>query len=194
VELEFKLPNEKAQNQEERKGVATRLYDDIKKDPSKIQSFADNKSSENVFYQEYTQKSLLELPNLYTENQEMLNKLENGALSDIIEGTYGIQQYTDENGELAEESVNGYTFFRLVDKETQERKEKNLNDIVEVSKKLGLEINNELDVQNSNQGIESGDYKIADTTLKFNNGTIYDNQEAYKVKILAYQPKLDGLT
>lgn len=193
VELEFKLPNENAQNQEERKGVATRLYEDLKKDPTKIQSFADNKSSENVFYQEYTKKGLLELPNLYTENQKVLDNLETGALSEIIEGNYGVQQYVDENGELAEESVNGYTFFRLIDKANQERKEINLNDIVEVSKKLGLEINNELDVVNSNQGIESGDYKIIDNTLRFNNGTIYDNQEAYKLKILAYQPNLEGL-
>ena len=30
--------------------------------------------------------------------------------------------------------------------------------------------------------------------MKFNNGKIYDNQEAYKLKIFAYQPNLQGLT
>lgn len=194
VELEFKLPNKNAENKEERKELATKLYQEIQPDATKMKSFADNKSSENIFYQEYTGKSILELPSFYKEHQNILDTIEKGKLSDVFEGTYGSQQYLNENWEVVEEAINGYTFFVVTDKVTQERKDTNLNDILEVSTKLNLDINQELEVVSSNQGIESGDYTIIDNTLKFNNGKIYDNQEAYKLKIFAYQPNLQGLT
>ncbi|MBQ7073507.1 hypothetical protein IJM86_00220 [bacterium] len=62
-----------------------------------MKSFADNKSSENIFYQEYTGKSILELPSFYKEHQNILDTIEKGKLSDVFEGTYGSQQYLNEN-------------------------------------------------------------------------------------------------
>ncbi|MDR0607753.1 MAG: hypothetical protein LBG52_05420 [Candidatus Peribacteria bacterium] len=149
---------------------------------------ADNRASENVFYTMYTGATLTQLPPIYQENLSLLTMLSIGQLSQILEGTYGNAQSYDENGEPTMEELKGYTFFRILDKQTGERTTVGIQDLAEVATQLNLPYSETLDIQSSEDGIASGTYKIIDTTLKYNNGELYTNQEAYQVRILAMLP------
>ncbi len=194
VELEFKLPNPEVSNKEERKTYANKIYQDVKNAPEKMKEF-ENKGSENVFYTTYDHKTLLELPSVYSDHIELLENTKEGEVSQFIEGKYGDQKYYNESGALETQEINGYTFIKLSKKETNTREKITLQDIVEVASKLGLHIEESLDIAGTDRGIASGSYVIANNQLQFNQGPIYNNEEAYTVRILQYIPEdLSSLT
>jgi len=169
--------------------MANRLYQDIMANPEKIQELTDNRASENIFYTVHEKKGLSELPSIYENNRDNINLLATHELSPIFEGFYGNSAYRDENGEVAYEELNGFTFLRILEKETGNRTSISIQDIVEVATQLGLPYNQTLDIQSSDQGIARGTYQVRNKTLKYNNGELYNNQEAYKARILAYLPE-----
>jgi hypothetical protein len=118
VELEFKLPNSNTGDLTERKALAEKLYQDITTNPDKMAELADNRASENILYTTHTNVSLAELPPLYQNNLSLLSTLATGQLSQLLEGTYGNSQYYTENGELDTQPLNGFSFFRIIDKQT----------------------------------------------------------------------------
>jgi hypothetical protein len=189
VELEFKLPNANTGDATERKALAEKLYQDITANPEKMAELADNRASENIFYTKYENVSLAELPPLYQEHISLLNTLTTGQLSEVLEGTYGNSQYYTENGELDTQTLNGFSFFRILDKQTGVRTTATLQDIVEVATQLNLPYSTTFDIQPTDQGIASGSYRITSGTLLYNNGELYTNQEAYNARILALVPE-----
>ncbi|MDR3168511.1 MAG: hypothetical protein LBU27_01800 [Candidatus Peribacteria bacterium] len=194
VELEFKLPNENTDGTG-RLALAEKLYQDVLANPEKMAELADNRASENVFYTLYTGATLTQLPPIYQQNLSLLTTLATGQLSQILEGTYGNAQTYDENGEPTMEELKGYTFFRILDQQTGERTTAGIQDLVEVATQLKLPYSETLDIQLSDEGIASGTYKIIDGTLKYNNGELYTNQEAYQVRVLTMLPNsIIGLT
>lgn len=195
VELEFKLPNTNITDIAERKALAEKLHQDVISNPEKIQELTDNRASENIFYNQYEKKGLSELPSIYQNNQEILNSIATGKISDIVQGTYGNSASVDGDGQLIYETLEGFTFFRVLNKEVGSRTNITAQDIIEVATELGLNYNQELDIQTSDQNIASGSYQIQNGTLKYNNGELYTNQEAYDARILAYVPESTlGLT
>jgi hypothetical protein len=118
VELEFKLPNTNSGNGEERQAVAEKLYQDIVANPEKMTELSDSRSSENIFYNVYENANLGELPIIYQSNIQLLSSLSTGQFSPILEGTYGNAQSQDENGAPTLEELNGFTFFRILDKQS----------------------------------------------------------------------------
>jgi hypothetical protein len=118
VELEFKLPNANSENAEERQALAEKLLQDITANPEKMAELADNRASENIFYTQYEDATLATLPTLYQNNIQLLSTLPIGALSEVVQGTYGNAQAYDENGELTTETLKGFTFFRIIDKKS----------------------------------------------------------------------------
>jgi hypothetical protein len=118
VELEFKLPNTTTGDTTERQALAEKLYQDITANPERMAELVDNRASENIFYTVYENMGLAELPSLYQENLVILNTLATGQLSQLLEGTYGNSQYYNENGELDTQTLQGFSFFRIKDKQT----------------------------------------------------------------------------
>lgn len=195
VELEFKLPNTNTSDNTDRKTLAEKLYQDILSNPSKIEELTNNRASENIFYSIYEKKGIAELPTIYQNNQGLLNTLATGTISELVEGDYGNAGSLNENGETTYEMIKGFTFFRILDKETWARTSVSAQDIVEVATELGLKYDPALDIQKSDQGVTSGSYTIQNGTLQYNNGELYSNQEAYDARILAYVPQSTlGLT
>ncbi|MDR0369687.1 MAG: hypothetical protein LBH96_04165 [Candidatus Peribacteria bacterium] len=195
VELEFKLPNTDTADKAERETLADKLYQDVISNPEKMEELTNNRASENILYNKYEKKGLSELPSIYQNNQSILNTIAMGKISDIIVGTYENSASIDEEGQLAYETLEGFTFFRVLNKEVGSRTNITAQDIIEVATELGLDYNQELDIQASDQNIASGSYQIQNETLKYNNGELYSNQEAYDARILAYVPESTlGLT
>jgi hypothetical protein len=118
VELEFKLPNANTGDATERKALAEKLYQDITTNPDKMADLANNRASENILYNKYSDVSLAELPPLYQNNLSLLTTLATGQLSQLLEGLYGNSQYYTENGELDTQPLNGFSFFRIIDKQS----------------------------------------------------------------------------
>lgn len=186
VELEFKLPN-KNQNDPttlaERRNIALALHDDIEINADKMQEIADGRRSENIYYTRYDQVGLAELPSIYQANSEILKTIPLEQVSEVFEGAYGLGQYEDAEGYLQNEEIEGFTFFRILERESGERTSINAQAIVEVATDLGLSYNSTLDIQSSDLGVAINNYKVEEGKLFFNNGEIYANQEAYKVRI-----------
>jgi hypothetical protein len=189
VELEFKLPNANTGDITERRALAEKLYQDVTANPDKMEELTDNRASENIFYTVYEDVSIAELPPLYQENIDLLSTLATGQLSQLLEGAYGNSQYYNENGELDMQTLNGFNFFRIIDRQTGTRTTATLQDLVEVATQLNLPYSTTFDIQATDQGIASGSYRITSGTLLYNNGELYSNQQAYNARILALVPE-----
>ena len=107
---------------------------------------------------------------------------------------YYTYQYQDQSGNTQNMDMNGYTFFRMISKEEWTRSGANLNDILEVATSLWATYNEKFDLEKNWTDIASGAYSIEWSTLKYNNGEIYPNQEAYDVRILAMIPEVSSNT
>ena len=189
VELEFKLPNPNETNVEERKTLANKMYQEVKDNPTKMQEIAWSRESENVYYSYFDHQPLSALPSFYTKNSTILTDTRDGEMSNLKEWTYDAQKYYDENGQIQSQDINWYLFLNMISKETVSRENPWLSDLYSVSQKLGLHIDENLEIANNDNGIGSGQYSIKDHQLKYNNGSIFDNQEAYKVRIFSYVPE-----
>ncbi len=195
VELEFKLPNQDQPEEQalaERAMVAEKLHQDIIANSEKFEELSNNRASENIFYNSISRASLAELPLIYRQHLELLNTIEIGQISEILPGKY-ITTKDPETGTGVD--VNGFTFFRLLNREAGSRDSVSLSDIVEVATELNLPFSEELEIQTSDQGIAPNSYTIQNSTLLFNNGELYPNQEAYQARIFIVAPESTlGLT
>ena len=189
MELEFKLPNPNSSNIEERYTLTEKLYQDITANPEKMEELTNGRASENIFFSTHQEVSLTSLPPIYQENLQLLENLAIAEISPIMEGIYGGATAYDEYNEAYIEELNGFTFFRILNKETGNRTTTTIQDIVEVATQLNLPFNDVLDIQPTDQGLAPDTYQITNGTLLFNNGELYANQEAFDAKILALYPE-----
>lgn len=197
VELEFKLPNESEWSEadkNERINIAQKLYSDLSANSDKFEAIAWSRQSENVFYTKYDRVSISQLPTIYKNNIWVLNETQEGKVSPLMDWEYYTYQYQDQSGNTQSMDMNGYTFFRMISKEEWTRSGANLNDILEVATSLWATYNEKFDLEKNWTDIASGAYSIEWSTLKYNNGEIYPNQEAYDVRILAMIPEVSSNT
>jgi len=122
LELEFKLQNPEQPTKAtiaERKNLANKVLAQIKADPENIQKTLEWRMSENIYYSLYTGNSIDQLPDMYKKNPALLDSAEIGKIYGTIEGIYTtIYQQTDNvltQGTGVE--LNGYTMFRVLDKQ-----------------------------------------------------------------------------
>jgi len=122
LELEFKLQNPEQPTKAtiaERKNLANKVLAQIKADPENIQKTLEWRMSENIYYSLYTGNSIDQLPDMYKKNPTLLDSAEIGKIYGTIEGIYTtIYQQTDNvltQGTGVE--LNGYTMFRVLDKQ-----------------------------------------------------------------------------
>ena len=188
VEIEFKLPNNEEWSEAdktERISTAQKLYNDLLANPDKFEAIAAARESENIFYTNYDKVTLAQLPSIYQENAWVLDETAEWAISPLMEGLYYSYQYQDYSGNLQTSDLNGYTFFRLLSKETGARDWIWLADIIEVATSLWATYEERFDLTKWDTTIASGAYVIENDVLTYNNGEVYPNEVAYDARILA---------
>ena len=188
VELEFKLPNENEWTEEEkaeRIAIAQNLYSDLLNNSDKFEAIADNRQSENVYYTKYDKATVSQLPTIYQENLGVLDETQEWKVSPLMEWEYYSYQYQDESGNVQEIEMDGYTFFRMISKEEWVREGISLSDIIEVATTLWATYDENFTLVKDWTDIASGSYVVEWDILKYNNGEVYPNEEAYDVRILA---------
>jgi len=191
VELEFKLPNEKEWTDEEkaeRATIAQNLYSDLLNNTDKFEAIAGSKQSENIIYNKYDKVTLSQLPNIYQDNVWVLDETQEWKISPLMEWEYYSYQYQDQSGNVQNIDMNGYTFFHMISKEKWSRSGVTLSDILEVANSLWATYDEKFSLVKNWTDINSGSYAIEWNVLKYNNGEVYSNEEAYDVRILAIIP------
>lgn len=195
VELEFKLPNNAEWSEEEkaeRAALAKNLYDDLLSNPEKFESIAGARQSENIYYTKYDNVSISQLPTVYQNNPGVLDETAEWKISTLISWDYYSYEYQDNSGNIQNMDLDGYTFFRMISKETWSRTEVSLTDIHEIADKLWYSYDTNADDLNitKSDDIQPGSYKIEWDVLKYNRGEISPNEEAYNMRILAMTPEV----
>ena len=192
VELEFKLPNEAEWSEAEkaeRLAIAQKLYDDLRANPDKFEAIAWTRQSENIEYNKYDKVTLSQLPTVYQNNISILNEAKEWEISPLITGKYLSYQYQDMSWTIRNIDLDGYTFFRMISKEKWARTWISLSDILEVAINLWATYDENFSLVKWWTDVASGDYKIENWVLKYNNWEVFSNQEAYDLKILAMIPE-----
>ena len=193
VELEFKLPNENEWTEEEkaeRENLAKNLYDDLTNNVDKFEAIAGSRQSENVYYTKYDKVTLSQLPTIYQDNLNLLNETQEWKVSPLMEGEYYSYEYQDNSGNVQNVDMDGYTFFHMISREQWTRDEISLSDILEVATELWATYDEKFTLVKEWTNINSGSYAIEWDVLKYNNGEVYPNEEAYDVRILAMIPEI----
>ncbi len=196
VELEFKLPNESEWSEAdkaERLAIAENLYKDLSTNSDKFEAIAWSRQSENVYYKKYDKASLSQLPVVYQNNISTLNEIKDWEVSPLLEGEYHSYQYQDISWAVKNVDLSGYTFFRMISKEKWARTWISLSDILEVAINLWATYDENFTLVKWWNDIASGDYKIENETLRYNNWEVFPNQEAYDVKILWMIPETESV-
>lgn len=191
VELEFKLPNDSEWSEAEkaeRTKIAQNLYNDLLSNTDKFEAIAGARQSENIYYTKYDKATLSQLPTIYQDNIGVLNETQEWKVSPLMEWLYYSYQYQDESGNVQNVDMNGYTFFRMISKEQWARSGVSLSDILEVATSLWASYDEKFTLVKEWINIESGSYVIEENVLKYNNGEVYPDEEAYDVRILAMIP------
>ncbi len=191
VELEFKLPNEKEWSETEkaeRTTIAKNLYSDLLDNTDKFKAIADSRQSENIYYNMYDNVTLSQLPNIYQDNLWVLNETQEWKVSPLMEWKYYSYQYEDQSGNIQNIDMNGYTFFHMISKEKWSRSWTSLSDILEVATSLWATYDEKFSLVKDWTNIDSGSYVVEWNVLKYNNGEVFSNEEAYDARILAMIP------
>ena len=191
VELQFRLPNENEWSDEEkneRKAIAENLYNDLLENSDKFEAIAGARESENILYNKYEWVTLSQLPLVYQNNLEVLNNTEEWKVSSLMTWKYYYYQYEDQDWNAQTIDMDGYTFFHLISKEQWVRSWVALADILETATTLWVTYDEKYSLVKEWTDVESGSYVVEWDVLKYNNGEIYANEEAYDVRILAMIP------
>lgn len=92
---------------------------EIQKDPENIGKLLEGRMSENIYHSIYTGNTLDQLPDIYKKNPKLLDNAEIGKIYGLIDGNYATI-YQQEAGSLTQGTgiaLNGYTMFRVVDRQ-----------------------------------------------------------------------------
>lgn len=183
VELEFKLPNEAEDDTDQRKAQISQLHKDVTAAPDKFEQLSTGKNSEDIYFSRYEAVPLTQLPSFYTDNLALLSNLPINDFSDVIQWLYATTQTTDYSWNLVNVDLDGFTFFRVLDRQTQERTTISAQDVLETALQKGLEYEDVL--LSDTMWVTSGSYKFIDGNLFYNNWETFSNQEAMEVRVLA---------
>lgn len=119
VELEFRLQNadpDTAESIAKRKALAESIRAEAVKNPETLLANNQNRGAEDVFASLYTGAKLENLPTIYKNNTDLLTNIEIGKVSPLLEGTYFSPNFS---GADESQNVKGFTFFRLLEKNTE---------------------------------------------------------------------------
>lgn len=119
VELEFRIENEEEVTPAtiaQRKEMAKQIRAEILATPEKMLELYANKEADNIIARTI-QGSLEELPDLYKNNEALLENLPLNQISELLEGTYLTQTYPTLSGETMTDKVEGFLMFRVKNKE-----------------------------------------------------------------------------
>lgn len=183
VELEFRLPNEEEPSTEQlqkRKEIAIALRDQSKENLENMKNFAENRWSENIFYNKFENVTLSQLPNIYKTNSKLLNSITTGEISDLFEWAYDSQM------SLVWESIETntfkwFSFFHLIDKQTIVIEKPESEDIINTAKELWYKY--EQSTLKTETTLSTGEYTIEENSLNYVTKEIAKDEKAFNIKI-----------
>jgi len=186
VELEFRLPNTEessASEQQARKIKAKELLAVVLDEPEMFEDLTINRGSENIEYHIFSWVSLMQLPQMYQQNPALLRDAEVGIISPtLVEGLYTTFPTQDEFGEEMELELNGYTFFRLLEKRIETKEQPDIQDFLIAVQMHELEYVQSFSAETSLLPW-AYDYDVNNQKILFNVGPVAEGQVAYKAMI-----------
>ncbi len=197
VELEFKLANEQEPTPEllaKRRSLADNFLVSVTKNPQQFQSLTEGRGSDDVYYNNYSQVTLSELPAIYAKNLTVLQNLSSGQVLDrVLAWLYHQVSSVDASGATVTENLEGY----LVVKSLWVTKKSVTTLSKERFKNAALAQN--LTVRDASQSQQSSIkvweylYNPSARSLTYNNGLIFSGQQAYNVQLYKIQkPQMIG--
>jgi len=184
VELEFKLPNEEPATDEsiaQRRQLAQSLYGQVKSNPENFADLTQNKGGEDVLYNKFTAVPLAQLPTIFQDNKQLLDTMSTGSLSPaLLEGVY--LELADDATTGEPQALEGYNFFRLLDRQTKE------NTVINDQTVIQTAIANDKSYESIvavDKEIELGTYKYGANTLTYAVEEIAPGAYAYDARIVA---------
>ncbi len=146
VELEFKVPNETNTKDPavvaERQKLAEDIFGSVTKDPSTMKDIGASKGSQDVYYNNFTDVSLAELPIIYAKNIAALTKIQTGTVyPQLLSGIYHIMNSeTDATAktDTAAKALEGFTMIRYIGKNEVILDQVALGDVVKYTDAKGL--------------------------------------------------------
>ncbi len=184
VELEFRLPNEGEPTyaiKQARKKLAQNLKNEIENNDGMIDSFADARWSENIYYDHWTGVTLWQLPEIYKNNPRLLTSVSVGSISKIISDTYDVVEYRDQSGSVQSTEMYGYTFYRINDIQEVSRDTATPNDVVDVAEQLWYKYDTTIEKWLS-EWINT--YEYVDGNLVYSLWAVAEKQTAYDIKVV----------
>lgn len=188
VELEFKLPNEapaSAESIAERRQLAQSLYGQVKASPEDFAQLTNNRGSDDVLYNKFTAVPLAQLPTIYQDNKQLLDTMSTGSLSPaVLEWVYLELNNDGVVTEGAPQSLDGFSFFRLLDRKTRENTIINEQTIMQTATTVWKDYESNI---GSNNGIDvwTYDYNAGSRTLQYVVREIAPDGYAYDARIVA---------
>lgn len=148
VELEFKVPNENTTKDPvvlaERQKLAEDVFTSVTKDSAVMKDVWASKGSQDVYYNNYTDAALSELPMIYSNNIEALTALQTGTVyPTLLSGVYHIMMNTanQTNGDAANANMQvleGFTMIRYLGKKEVTLEQIALADVISYTEKKDL--------------------------------------------------------
>jgi len=65
-----------AESIEERRRLASNIYNQVSQNPGQFAQFTENRNSEDIYYNRFNSVPITQLPNIYQNNANLLNSLE----------------------------------------------------------------------------------------------------------------------
>ena len=97
--------------------MAQEIFGEVTKSPTLMAKLVEGRMSENIFYNAFSGATLAQLPALYKDNAQLLDKATVGDLyPKLIDGKYDTIQSTAKFGKGTGTDLVGSTMFRLVDR------------------------------------------------------------------------------
>ena len=189
LELEFKLPNEGEATPEEiaqRRQLALDLRDIVFSQEQTIDIVAEGKDSDDVYYAEYKDLPLSQLPVLY---QNVFGSLQNqkiGTLSDLFDGTYHVTAVQWPDGQPVLRELKGFTFVKLNDLRSEKREVVSRENVGEVATQFSLEFETDFSLNNQWTVEKTYSYNTQEQAIIHNDGEYFVGENAYDVLIYAF--------
>lgn len=118
VELEFKLANDanegSAELYAERQNIAENLLLNVSANPEQFEALGTGRASEDIFYTNYVDTPIEQLPDIYRTNPTLLSSLQTGAIyPTLLTDTYHVIQAQDASGAVQTQTLKGFTIVKF---------------------------------------------------------------------------------
>lgn len=195
VELEFKVPNENTDKDPamvaERQKLAEEIFAGVSKNPDSMKDVGASKGSQDVYYNNYTDVTLSELPMIYGNNIDALTATPQGNVyPTLLSWVYHITVSASEGNDANMQALEGFTMIRYLGKKEVAVEQIALTDVVKYTsqKELALTQTVERAKQEKTQTLK---YDDASKTLVYIGEENLPGKAGYDVSVYQISTGVD---